>query len=123
MSENTTPAAVGSSEELGDDGWPRLTQPARAGNVTFGIGVSARLVVEAAQRQHQYAQDGTPDKIRGQAERLAHVAEFVRECQAKTQDLIDAGKCPDCEGLGEVGGQFCGGFMTCPTCEGTGKPN
>ena len=36
--------------------WPMLEKPARVGNGTFGVGVSARLVVEAAQRQHEYAQ-------------------------------------------------------------------
>ena len=49
------------------DGWPRLTKPARVGNVTFGVGVSARLVVEAAQRQHEYhAEDAsrTPAQAR-----------------------------------------------------------
>ena len=39
-----------------DDAWPKLTKPARVGNGTFGVGVSSRLVVDAAQRQHEYAQ-------------------------------------------------------------------
>lgn len=39
-----------------NDIWPRLGKPARVGNGTFNAGVSARLVVEAAQRQHEYAQ-------------------------------------------------------------------
>ena len=41
------------------DGWPKLTKPARVGNGTFGVGVSARLVVEAAQRQHEYHAEDT----------------------------------------------------------------
>jgi len=35
--------------------------------------------------------------------------------------LIAAGKCPECEGEGEQGGQFCGGYWKCETCDGTGK--
>ena len=47
--------------------WPKLTKPARVGAGTFGVGVSARLVVEAAQRQHEYAQEEgarTPEQAR-----------------------------------------------------------
>lgn len=36
--------------------WPKLTKPAKVGGGTFNVGVSARLVVEAAQRQHEYAE-------------------------------------------------------------------
>lgn len=39
----------------------------------------------------------------------------------KEQELILQGVCPDCEGEGEQGGQFCGGYWTCETCKGTGK--
>ena len=42
---------------LDGDGWPKLTKPARVSNGTFGVGVSSRLVVEAAQRQHTYAEE------------------------------------------------------------------
>ena len=31
------------------------------------------------------------------------------------------GICPDCEGAGELGGQFTGGMWECETCLGTGK--
>lgn len=109
------------TEGLGPDGWPKLTKPARVGNGTFGMGVSARLVVEAAQRLHQYTQDGTLEKAREYAESLSCAMEFVRERQAKTQALIDAGKCPDCEGMGVCGGQFSGGEQQCETCGGTGR--
>lgn len=53
------------------DGWPKLTKPARVGNGTFGVGVSSRLVVEAAQRQHEYREEEnakTPEQAR-EAER------------------------------------------------------
>lgn len=121
MTTEATPGALGSNAGLGPDGWPKLTKPARVGNCTFGVGVSARLVVEAAQRLHQYTQDGTLDKAREHAESLACAMEFVRERQAKTQALIDAGKCPDCEGAGVWGGQFTGGEHACDTCGGTGR--
>jgi hypothetical protein len=45
------------AKAMRDGWWPRLTHPARVGNGTFQTGVSARLVVEAAQRQHQYAEE------------------------------------------------------------------
>lgn len=56
------------------------------------------------------------------AELLSVAVEYARELGAKRQALIESGKCPDCEGAGEVGGQFSGGYMTCPTCGGSGKP-
>lgn len=31
--------------------WPRLERPAKVGATRFGVGVSSRLVVEAAQRE------------------------------------------------------------------------
>lgn len=37
--------------------------------------------------------------------------------------LIAEGVCPECEGDGEQGGQFCGGYWTCEACQGTGKSN
>lgn len=34
------------------------------------------------------------------------------------------GTCAECDGEGEQGGQFCGGYWTCTFCGGTGKlPN
>lgn len=121
---STTPTPAGhvcSTAELGPDGWPKLTTPARVGGGTFGVGVSARLVVEAAQRLHQYTQDGTLAKAREQAGSMAVAMEFIRARQAETQALVDAGKCPECEGSGEIGGQFSGGPQTCDICDGTGK--
>lgn len=35
--------------------------------------------------------------------------------------LIAEGVCPECEGDGEQGGQFCGGYWTCEACQGTGE--
>lgn len=51
--------------------WPKLDKPAKVGGGTFAAGVSARLVVEAAQRQHEYAEAEvrkTPEEAQ-QAER------------------------------------------------------
>ncbi len=118
-----TPEAVASTSELGSDGWPKLTKPARVGNGTFGVGVSSRLVVEAAQRMHEYSKSARQDGDEKRTDAFAELREAIRARQAEAQALIDAGKCPDCEGTGEGGGQFCGGFWKCPTCNGTGKPN
>ena len=34
--------------------WPKLDKPARVGGSTYGIGISARFVVERAQREYEY---------------------------------------------------------------------
>lgn len=65
---------------------PKLDKPARVGNGTFGVGVSSRLVVEAAQRHHEYhlqQQAMTPEQ---QAEQDRRDAAF--------KDLIDHGITP-----------------------------
>lgn len=36
------------------DAWPKLDKPAKVGPGRFQVGVSSRLVVEAAQRQYKY---------------------------------------------------------------------
>lgn len=53
---------------------------------------------------------------------ITAIKEMLAKQAQKRADLIAAGKCPDCEGEGEQGGQFCGGNWTCETCNGTGKP-
>ncbi len=76
LEEWVTATKIVSDNMRADDGWPKLTKPARVGNGTFGVGVSARLVVEAAQRQHEYRQEEaarTPDQAR-EAERLRRQA-------------------------------------------------
>jgi hypothetical protein len=45
------------AEARRDGLWPPLAQTARVGNGTFNAGVSSRLVIEAAQRQHTYAEE------------------------------------------------------------------
>lgn len=52
----------------------KLTKPAMVGNTSFGIGVSARLVIDRAQREYEYQH--TPEK---EAERLARVRAFIDE--------------------------------------------
>jgi hypothetical protein len=67
LAEWVTATKVAMPSALAEDGWPKLTTPARVGNGTFGVGVSSRLVVEAAQRQHEYhqeQQDRTPEHAR-----------------------------------------------------------
>lgn len=47
--------------------WPKLTKRARVGNGTFGVGVSSRLVVEAAQRHEEQRKAEavkTPEQLR-----------------------------------------------------------
>jgi hypothetical protein len=71
MAEWLSATKVALPSPLADDGWPKLTKPARVGNGTFGVGVSSRLVVEAAQRQHEYREEEgarTPEQAR-EAER------------------------------------------------------
>lgn len=42
----------------------------------------------------------------------------------KKKKNLPPGTCEACDGEGEQGGQFCGGYWTCETCGGTGKvPN
>ncbi len=53
-----------------------------------------------------------------------HASKYVIEQHAKELARIAAlppGTCPACEGEGEQGGQFCGGFWTCEACGGSGK--
>lgn len=44
----------------------KLTKPAQVGNTVFGVGVKERMVIERAQREHEYQQ--TPER---KAERIA----------------------------------------------------
>lgn len=53
-------------KDAGPEGWPKISKPAKVGAVRFQRGVSARLVVEAAQRL--FEREVTPEK---EAERLA----------------------------------------------------
>lgn len=43
-----------------------------------------------------------------------------KKCKEE-QELIKHGVCPECNGQGEQGGQFCGGYWECDMCGGTGK--
>ncbi len=71
-------AAAAATAAAASDSWPKLTKPARVGNGTFGVGVSARLVVEAAQRQHEY-----------NAEDAARTPEQAREHERKRREAWD----------------------------------
>lgn len=44
-----------------------------------------------------------------------------REDKEARAAALPPGTCPDCEGEGQQGGQFCGGYWECETCSGTGK--
>lgn len=66
-------AQVGESfGEIGADGWRKIGKPAAVGAVSFGVGISSRLVVEAAQRHYEYSQDPAVE-----AERMQRISDFV----------------------------------------------
>ena len=44
-----------------------------------------------------------------------------REKESRRRAALPKDMCPECEGEGEQGGQFCGGYWKCETCNGTGK--
>lgn len=57
--------------EIGADGWRKISKPAMVGAVSFGVGISSRLVVEAAQRYHEYSQEPAVE-----AERMQRISNF-----------------------------------------------
>ncbi|MDG9784687.1 hypothetical protein [Metapseudomonas otitidis] len=63
------------------DTWPTLDKPAKVGAVLFNPGLSARLVVEAAQRQHEYSQQPEVE-----AARLERFGAFMREVHGENGD-------------------------------------
>lgn len=53
-----------------------------------------------------------------------YASKYVIEQHAKElarAAALPPGTCHACEGAGEQGGQFCGGFWTCEACGGSGK--
>lgn len=58
--------------EIGNDGWRKIAKPAKVGSVHFSSGISARMVVEAAQRHHEYSVEPEVE-----AERLERICSFV----------------------------------------------
>lgn len=57
LAERWNRRAAPSQPEGAEPTWPKLTKPATVGAGTFGVGVSARLVVESAQRHYECAQE------------------------------------------------------------------
>ena len=51
---------------------------------------------------------------------MKFIEKTSRAKQLKDAYFICRGKCPECEGSGEVGGQFSGGGEMCIDCNGTG---
>jgi hypothetical protein len=73
-------------------------------------------------KQAQGAQRDTRSAVVFGGRCVTHPLQVVpcQTCAAEAK-LREQGICPDCEGAGEQGGQFCGGSWTCNSCEGTGK--
>lgn len=65
------------------DTWPTLDKPAKVGAVLFNPGLSARLVVEAAQRQHEYSQQPEVE-----AARLERFKRAMREFHGEQPDAV-----------------------------------
>lgn len=65
------------------DAWPTLDKPAKVGPVRFNPGLSARLVVEAAQRQHEYSQEPEVE-----AARLERFGAFMQEVHGEQPDAV-----------------------------------
>jgi hypothetical protein len=120
------------------------TQPLAAGGSPVDRGVRRLAAVEAFNRWR----DGQPYGGATDKERRAFLAGFnaaidppapteselmealiahVRsesEKEAARRAALPPGVCPECDGDGQVGGQFCGGFHDCEACAGTGRtPN
>jgi len=58
------------------------------------------------------------------ATEIQNVEKFVfslKDQTAKKDAMRKKGICPECDGEGEQGGQFCGGTWKCEACSGTGK--
>lgn len=57
-----------------------------------------------------------------QAAMAGYLAKLEEEARAKRDRLakLPPGACQECEGEGDVGGQFCGGYQPCEACNGTG---
>lgn len=70
-------AELAAPEAPRQDEWPKLDKPAMVGCTRFSKGVSARTVVEAAQRNYEY--EITPEK---EAERIAKCSGFLEKLSA-----------------------------------------
>lgn len=62
-----------------------------------------------------HASQATEPQAQGEAARLNA---FLHKHKSSA---LPEGACVTCEGEGEIGGQFCGGFQECSDCAGTGK--
>lgn len=83
------------------DTWPRLVRPAKVGAGVFSAGLSARLVVEAAYRQYEYAAE--PPFTDGQIKSMAALAAAPAAPTVKAERAISCTK-PDCFPYCDCGG-------------------
>ncbi|MDH0291424.1 hypothetical protein N7414_20050 [Pseudomonas sp. GD04087] len=101
--------------EIGADGWRKLGQPAMVGGVIFSPKLSSRLVVEAAQRHHEYSQQ--PEVEAERLERLRDLLKSVHAAPSQADPVhhqlvhnISAFALDLIRGAGE-GGSFDGGCI------------
>lgn len=60
-------------------------------------------------------------KLKVSTDKLASISKSMKEKEDARRADLPAGACPHCDGEGEQGGQFCGGYWKCDACNGTGK--
>ena len=83
----------------------------------------AKMLTEYAALLERQAQPLMPTRDELLASAVASLKKQQAD-EAARRAALPAGVCPECDGAGEQGGQFCGGFWQCETCGGSGKtPN
>jgi hypothetical protein len=84
--------------------------------------------IEIVNKHQRYSVSLVQRHLRISYNRAASMLEHAKE-DAKLKELMHGhqskalpeGACKSCDGEGEQGGQFCGGFWKCEDCGGTGK--
>ena len=54
-------------------------------------------------------------------ERLMELGREMKAKEEARRATLPPGTCPECDGDGEQGGQFCGSYWKCEACAGSGK--
>ena len=79
-------------------------------------------IIEKQLRELEQLRPKKPLTFQESVDKMAKQLLADKEAKEK-RDIVwyDQGICPDCEGAGELGGQFTGGTWDCEMCLGTGK--